>query len=170
MKTSPKPSFEILHLVLSLLVKLNSIYDACELVEQQIYVLAYIDSYGKKTRSAEKVLLRTTLTDVLKKVFKCNDNKVSNWMNGLLTQGFLGEITLDKEEIAQLSPVKKGTRSKAVVLDNKGTKKLSFFFAQLRKLRTDLIKHPSVLLPPGADEFGDVGQLVLLLLAGSERT
>lgn len=170
MKPSPKPSFEIFHLISSLLVRLNVLYETCDLVEQQIYVLAYLDSYGKKASFAEKVLLRTTITDVLKKVFKCNANQVSNWVNGLVSNGLLGEKTLKKDQTSQLFSVKKGTRNKVVFLEKEGNKKLSFFIGQLLKFRTELTKPNSVLLPPGADEFGTVAKLVFVLLAGFERS
>jgi len=169
MNGSPKPSFEIIHMISAVLVELNAVFENCELAVQQLYVLAYIDSHGRMTRAGQKVLLRTTVTKILKEVFKCNDNKVSGWVNELLTLEFLGETTLSKDEKAKLFLVQKG-RGKAVFIGKKGSAKLSFFVQQLIKVRRELTKKNSKLLKaPQTREYGPIASSLHFFLSAYQK-
>jgi hypothetical protein len=169
MERAPKPSFEILHLIATLLVKLESVFENCQLNASQLYVLGYIDSHGKTTRGGQRVLLRTTITKVLKEVFKCNDTQVSVWVNELLTLKLLGETTLGKEERAQLSLVMKGSRGKALFVERKGSTMLSFLVTQLIKFRRELTKDNSKLLHSPGTERGPVASALAFFLAAYDR-
>ena len=164
------PSFEILHLVSTLTIRFNSVFKKCHLDIEQLYILAYIDSHGRKTREGQKVLLRSMITQVLKEVFKCNDSKVSNWVNELLTQKFLGETTLDKDEKAELFAVREG-RGKAVFIRRKGTAKLSVFISELIKFRQEITTNNNRLLhSPGTDAYGPIAGALVFFLSAFESS
>ena len=168
MTSNVAPSFEILHLVSTLTLRFNSVFKKCRLDIEQLYVLAYIDSHGKSTSEGEKVLLRSMITKVLKEVFNCTDSKVSNWVNELLTQRFLGETTLDKDEKANLFSVREG-RDKAVFIRRKGIAKLSFFIGELVKFRQEITTSNNRLLhPPGVDAHGPIASALAFFLSAYE--
>jgi hypothetical protein len=147
-------------------VKLNSVFKKCKLEVEQLYILAYVDSHGRKTKAGQTVQLRTNITTALKEVFECSDNKVSTWVNDLLGKGFLAEITLVKEEKDRLFSDMKGTRNKAVFVERKGTTKLSFFIAELIKFRKELTKKNSkILQPPGTESYGPIATAVAFFLS-----
>ena len=170
MGDSPKPSFEILHLMSALPVRLNSVFKKCKLEVEQLYILAYVDSHGQKTSSGQMVQLRTNITMALKEVFKCNDNSVSTWVNEMLSKKYLGEVTLSREEKDRLFPTMRGKRNKAICVKRKGTTKLSFFVTQLINFRKELTRDNSdILKPPGATSYGPIAAAVAFFLSAYEN-
>lgn len=162
---TPEPSFEVLHLVSTVLVRFNTVFKKCELDVQQIYVMAYIKSHGKDTRYGQKIMLRATITRVLKEVFNCNDNQVSIWVNKLCSNKYLGEVTLDKEEKAELFSTREG-RNKALVITKSGLAKVSSFVEELEKLRHEITQgRAEILRPPGVEFHGPIASALLFFLS-----
>lgn len=165
MGNSPEPSFELLHLISALLERFNLILKKCKLDVQQIYILAYIKSHGKSNKRGQKILLRTSTTEILKEVFGCNDTQVSGWVNELCAKKYLGEITLDKDEKIELFSTHKG-RNKALIIKQGGVAKISLFISELEKLRHDLTQQKTKLLrPPGAEPQGIIASSLQLFLS-----
>jgi hypothetical protein len=149
-------SFELLHLIAALLGRFNFILEECKLNVQQLYLLAYYGSHGTSNRQGQKILLRADITKILKEVFKCSDTQVSDWVTELCAKKYLGEITLSKDERAELFLTRKG-RVKALVITNKGMAKVTFFVKRLEKLRDEVTRPDTkLLLPPGVTSGGIV--------------
>jgi DNA-binding MarR family transcriptional regulator len=165
MNKGPEPSFEILHLISALLVRFNSILKKSKLDEEQIYILAFIKSHGEDNQSGKKIILRSEITKILKEVFKCTDNQVSGWVNGLCTNRFLGEMTLDRDEKALLFSTRKG-RNKALYITKSGVTKFSTVINELKKLHKELVRRePNLLRPPGMEDYGDVAKGIMFFLS-----
>jgi hypothetical protein len=164
MNKGSEPSFELLHLISALLERFILIQKKCNLDAQQIYLLAYFKSHGKINRRGQRVLLRSNITDILKEVFKCSDNKVSGWVTKLSAGKFLGEITLSKDEKAELFSMRKG-RDKALFIRKEGIAKVAFFVRELEKLRHEITQQNSkLLLPPRVEEYGMIATALRFFL------
>lgn len=168
MKTVSEPSFEILHIVSTLIVSFFAIFERCKLDVEQLYILAYIKSHGQLNRRGQRVILRENITKVLKVVFGCNDSQISGWVGELCTGEFLDETTLKDNEKAELFSTNKG-RNKALFIKRKGVAKVGSLTRELEKLLDETIKPNSrFFLAPGSDSPGIVGATLSFFLSAAK--
>lgn len=161
----PRYSFEIVHLIAVMSVRIERIFKTCKLDPLQMYVLADITSNGRKIRS-EQVLLRDQMTKKLKVIFGCNDDRVAELLREIYEHGLIDDFHLTKEEQMAAFNTDKGRR-RVLSVKRKGTAKVELLVKELRKLYRELLKPKCpLLLVPNESDLGIVGSTITIFLTG----
>lgn len=169
MNESPQFSFEILHLISVFSVRFDTIFEKCELSALQMYVLAYIVSHGQTFGLNRKIVLRDHLTKILKRIFSCSDDLLTEQLTEMREDKFIDDLHITKEQKMGVFNTDKGRR-RVLAIEKKGVKKVELLLAELRRLHLELIRPKSKLLcTPDTENHGIVGEALIFFLTSVEK-
>lgn len=129
--------YEVIKLALSLMPHLTTIFEECELSPMDLFVLTHIKHFGKDFDKGLKIVLREDMTDLLTKVFRESDSKVSKDINKLRDKEFLAGIRINDNQMREIFGKEEGRRF-ALVLRQSGIEKINEFTDKISQLFIDL--------------------------------
>lgn len=132
-------SFEVLHLITILYKKFQNVYSNCEIKAEEIYILAYLNSFGKPStyfNRPTKILQRGVLKQILINQFSCDKNSSSDVVVKMCVKDLVykDQITLD-EKRAMFGD----GQTTIIGLTDQGKNKLNQFTINLEDLYNNII-------------------------------
>jgi hypothetical protein len=169
MANPPLVSFEIVHLISALSVRIDSVFKNCGFDALQMYVLAHIAAQGK-TLGDNQLVLRDEMCKILKRTFRCSDDRVTDILTDIRHNDLIDDFPITKQQKQAAFGTHKGRR-RVLSIKKKGVKTVELFISELRKLHTELI-HPKsrLLCIPGSEEYGIVAKAIIFFLVSLQPT
>jgi len=142
-------SWELFHVVSTLLTRFIAIERDSGLRVQELYLLAHIKQFGKEyEKGGERLILRGDATKILTDVFEYSPKQVSDALRNLREAGCIREDDLTRERKRRLYG-KTGGRLAVVLILPAGYRKISEFNGRLHEVYLDLTSHvPQIVLKP----------------------
>src|SRR5437879_2755305 len=98
MDNKPELSWEVFHVISTILARFLKIRKECGVSMSELYVLAYIKHFGKNNSGGEKLVLRADITQLLGDVFGYKPKRVTAEVTKLRTKRCIREHTLDSKD------------------------------------------------------------------------
>jgi DNA-binding MarR family transcriptional regulator len=133
----PELSWEIFHVISTILARFIKIRKECGISMSELYVLAYIKHFGRTNPSGEKLVLRADITQLLGDVFNYKPKRVTSEVTKLRNKRCIKEHTLEADEKRAIYGIDTG-QMRSVVLLEKGYEKIDDFTIRIHQVYLDL--------------------------------
>src|SRR6185437_11050547 len=145
----PEISWDLFHVVSTLLTRFIAIDRDSGLKVQELSLLTHIKHFGKEyAPGGQRIILRQDATRILSSVFEYKDKQVFYALKNLIEVGCIREQDLTREEKTTLFG-KPGGRLAAIIILPAGYQKIEEFTGRLHEVYLDLTaKVPQIVLKP----------------------